>query len=373
MLTLTVSDQIAPPVADSSVSVDVLSIDDPSSIIAPSNVDVTQDGVFAFSGTSKIRLFDPDPAPLAGLIELDVLNGSLEVTESIAELTITGNGTGSLTIDGAGSRLNLALDSLVYQPDSEFFGNEDLDITATVDGNTTSFTTEIAVNGIPMAEAGGPYEQQEGIEFFLDASASTDDGQSLTFEWDLDWDGGEFDVDVVGAQPAHIIPDDLSATPIALRVTDELGAQDIATSTISASNVSPVAQLLVPQVGFDGIQIELAADVSDPGGENDPLTLLWSVQRDGQTVPLDSQDPPAFTPVGDGNYIVNLIVLDGDGGATHTASTVVVGNAIPEILESEFDPPTASENQLVTLTGSYSDSDETDTHVVVIDWGDGNK
>ena len=83
-------------------------------------------------------------------------------------------------------------------------------VTLTVDdgdggSDTRTLSVYIGNNGNeePIADAGGPYEVNLGEDVVLDASGSTDpDGDTLTFVWDLDYDGVAFDSDLTGASPS---------------------------------------------------------------------------------------------------------------------------------------------------------------------------
>ncbi|MFC1759831.1 hypothetical protein ACFL2H_13870, partial [Planctomycetota bacterium] len=95
----------------------------------------------------------------------------------------------------------------------------------------------------PSAEAAGPYVVPEGDAFRLDASKSTDsegNSDSLLYEWDIDYDAVDFNVDVVGERPSLSFGDDFDNRQIGLRVTDSEGETDIDTTTISIKNVPPI-------------------------------------------------------------------------------------------------------------------------------------
>ena len=63
------------------------------------------------------------------------------------------------------------------------------------DSDTTTTTVDVTVgNTVPVADAGGPYSGDQGVDIPLDASASSDPSGIATYEWDLDNDGA-FDSD----------------------------------------------------------------------------------------------------------------------------------------------------------------------------------
>jgi hypothetical protein len=93
-------------------------------------------------------------------------------------------------------------------------------------------------NAAPNADAGGPYTVALGQTAILDASASADgDGAIVLYEWDLDNDG-EYD-DQTGAVADYVAATAGTHT-IGLRVTDDQGATDTDSATVSvAQNGEP--------------------------------------------------------------------------------------------------------------------------------------
>lgn len=98
------------------------------------------------------------------------------------------------------------------------------------------------LNTPPIADAGGPYVGVEGSSIQLDGSASVDAEQSassLTYEWDLNYDGTTFDVDVSGQQVDQLFVNQVTSRTIALRVQDASGLSDLSTTTLRIDNVAP--------------------------------------------------------------------------------------------------------------------------------------
>ena len=74
------------------------------------------------------------------------------------------------------------------------------------------------------------------IQFDGTASHDPDEQQGdsiASYEWDLDYDGIQFDVDATGAAPTHSYSASVFDGLVALRVTDILGASATATDTIN--------------------------------------------------------------------------------------------------------------------------------------------
>ncbi len=129
------------------------------------------------------------------------------------------------------------------------------------------------INTPPTAEAGGAYSGQIGESIQLDGSLSADAQEpnaTLSFEWDLDYDGATFDVDLTGQHPTFT---NLDVTPrtIALRVTDSGGLEDINT-TVYAPGFGSLGFGFALQQGSptsgdsgDGIVIDASGNIYTTG------------------------------------------------------------------------------------------------------------
>ena len=123
-------------------------------------------------------------------------------------------------------------------------------------------------NEPPVADIGGPYEVCVGETLCLDGTASHDiDGtptENLGFEWDLDGDG-HFD-EATGSNPCVSL---LSAgqLTISLKVTDNSGAQDVATTTLTGLACGPVIDGVDPASPVPGGELEIIGRLFglDPG------------------------------------------------------------------------------------------------------------
>src|SRR6185369_15882846 len=97
-------------------------------------------------------------------------------------------------------------------------------------------------NVAPVAMAGGPYSVSEGSVVSLDGSAShDDDGSIVSYEWDFNYDGSNFDVDSTGMSVLFSASamDGPTSRMVALRVTDDQGATHIATTMLNVTNAAP--------------------------------------------------------------------------------------------------------------------------------------
>ena len=112
---------------------------------------------------------------------------------------------------------------------------ESTSIVSAIAGAITVETTE--PNAPPVADANGPYTGLIGEPITFDGTGSYDpDGTSVSYEWDLD-DDGEFD-DAFVATPSKTWDAPYSGN-ISLRVTDDDGATDIDSTTLTVEEVIP--------------------------------------------------------------------------------------------------------------------------------------
>lgn len=181
----------------------------------------------------------------------------------------------------------------------------------------------------PVADAGGDYEGIEGGTILFDATGSTDPNNDISiYEWDLNYDGVSFDVDITGVQPLVLFDDDIIDRTIAVRVTDLKGLSDIATSRLNVLNVVPEFSSGTENesLGFTAAGLfERTVSFTDPGDD-----APWSGTvnyGDGTSEPLVIDQlgkvfALAHTYTANGNYTVELALDDGDG-VLATASFVV--------------------------------------------------
>ncbi len=191
---------------------------------------------------------------------------------------------------------------------------------------------EIRTNEAPTSAPGGPYSVPEGSSVLLDGSASSDsDGSIVSYEWDFDYDGINFDADATGATTTFSAAnlDGPTSRTVALRVTDDDGATHVMISQVDVTNVAPSATLVGPQIAVVGQPLSFAIDLSDPGAA-DTHRAIWDF-GDGTIVesPVTGTSGVASHSYGaPGSYNVTVTVIDDDGGSTSTAMTVTVGSCL---------------------------------------------
>jgi uncharacterized delta-60 repeat protein/uncharacterized repeat protein (TIGR01451 family) len=206
--------------------------------------------------------------------------------------------------------------------------------------STRVLVTLAVPNTPPIAVVGGPFEVAEGNVVQLDGSSSNDleDGNQLTYLWDLDGDGhfGESGVtaeygDETGANPIFDASarDGVSTFVIGLRVVDSDGlwSEDVST-TVQVNNVAPSVSIAGPATAVPGQLRTFSGTFSDPGLA-DTHTSGWEIWDAANT--LLNSGPGAhieFVPETSGTYTIRFTVTDDDGdigAAQHQLSVSAVG------------------------------------------------
>jgi PKD repeat protein len=224
-------------------------------------------------------------------------------------------------------------------------------------------------NQAPQAVPGGPYTANEGHLVTFDGSGSKDpDGSIVRYEWDFDYDGRTFAVDATGQTVSTGYPDGPTTVTIALRVTDDRGASQMATAQVTVVNVTPAAEAGGPYAGEVGSLINMAGTAIDPGFvDQTGLSYRWDfgdgTQGSGPMVGHNYQQA--------GSYTVTLTVTDKDGAQGTDIATVQVreGNKPPAAIISG--PTSGLVGEMLSFSGVNSADD--DGRIVGYTWdlGDG--
>jgi VCBS repeat-containing protein len=269
-------------------------------------------------------------------------------------------------------QLVLALDgSFVYTPAQDYHGVDSFTYTATDSlGGAASanvIITVTPVNDPPQADAGGPYLAAEGGSISLGSVAIDVDDlpANLSFAWDLDGNGS---FEAAGSNPIFNATgrDGPSAVSVTLRVSDDDGASDTATSQVQIANAAPTAHPGGPYVVDEGGGVSLDASASsDPGGAGDPLSYAWDLNDDGvfETAGATPVFSAATLP-GAMTAPISLRVSDDDGGASPVASTTV---AVRDVVQLSLPEATALPGAIaaVPLLAEDMEGDLADADVTV--------
>ncbi len=153
-------------------------------IATPANtVELLEDTEFVYNGALALS-HDQDPAD-AVEVEISVGEGILSMN-SVTALSVQGNGTGTLVLEGASDIINNALRSLKYVPNANYNGADVLSVAATMGPTSTnSFKTSqisvLPVNDSPVFSGAGGTEVYNitGTPVIIDPDISISDIELL--------------------------------------------------------------------------------------------------------------------------------------------------------------------------------------------------
>jgi len=169
------------PLTDAkSVAITVNAVNDAPVNSVPGTQTTAEDTnlVFSSANGNAITTSDVDAGANNVQVTLNATNGTLALG-STTGVTVSGNGTSTVTITGTITDINAALDGTAFTPNADFNGPASVSITTNDLGNTgsggaqsdtDSITVNVtAVNDAPVAHDDGPYNVTTGGTFTLPA------------------------------------------------------------------------------------------------------------------------------------------------------------------------------------------------------------
>jgi streptogramin lyase len=183
-------------------------------------------------------------------------------------------------------------------------------------------------NRAPVANAGGPYLVNEGSSIKLDGTGSSDpDGDSLTYQWDLNNDGV---FETTGAAPTFNAIDGNSVQNVKLRVSDPAGLSDEQTVGVSIRNLAPSADVKYNPVNEgDNVNFSLI-NPSDPSSADRAAGFTYAFDCGTGYGAFSASNTVACLALDNPSHRVKGMIKDKDGLATEYVVDVTVSNVAPE-------------------------------------------
>ncbi len=200
-----------------------------------------------------------------------------------------------------------------------------------------------------------------GLTCSFSDGSSDNDGTIVSWSWDFG------DGNTSTAQSPNRVYAAAGSYTVSLTVTDNDGATNNASQSVSVSGTPPPNQ--APTAAFTSACTNLTCNFSDGSSDSDGTIVSWSWNfGDGNTSTAQSPSHPYAAA---GSYTVSLTVTDNDG-ATNTASQSVTVSGTPPPNQA---PTAAFTSACTDLTCNFSDgSSDSDGNIVSWSWnfGDGN-
>ncbi len=211
------------------------------------------------------------------------------------------------------------------------------------DGSTDIVSMTVHVEDLaPTATVVCPDSAQERQPAYFDASSSSSTPDLLvSFEWDFNYDGTNFNPFPNNAAPtAWFSFPDAGTYTVAVRVTDDDGSQSIATCQVTVQDSPPVAEITAPYTANEGERITIDGTASIEASRPDTIAKWeWDLHYDGSAFRPDSELGTGttefeFVPIDDGDYNIALRITDDDGSESIAVHTIEVANVPPHILST---------------------------------------
>ncbi|MFC3959008.1 PKD domain-containing protein [Halovivax cerinus] len=281
----------------------------------------------------------------------------------------------TLAFDGSGSTDNGNIDSFEWKFDDDSTatgktaghtyadpGTYTVTLTVTdAAGNTDIDTAIVTVEDVtdPSADVGGDRTIDEDAIRTFDASASSDNVDVVSYEWDF---GDDTTATGETVEHAYADPDEYIVT---LTVTDGAGNTDTDTVTVTVEDVTPPAA----DAGADQTVDEDSSVSFDASASSDNVGIAsyaWDL-GDGSTA---TGETATHTYTDPGEYTATLTVAD-DAGNTDTDTVTVTVEDVTAPTADAGSGLTADEDTAISFDASAStDNDAIATYVW--DLGDGS-
>ena len=185
-----------------------------------------------------------------------------------------------------------------------------------------SFSTTPPSNQPPTADAGGPYEVNEGSSVELSATGNDPENGTLSYAWDFDNDGAFDDASTQNATFTH--DDGPAAKTVKVQVTDDKGATATDEATVNVKNVAPtISSLISVSQALTGTNVSFKGAATDPSSADTAAGFSWKWAVDGGA--YSSGSNPFSTSFSNcGNHSVSATATDKDAGESAPASSGVV-------------------------------------------------
>ena len=173
--------------------------------------------------------------------------------------------------------------------------------------------------------------------------------------------------------PAHTYQD-TGAYIVTVVLNDSAGHSITGTTSVSVSNVAPAVSLSAVASPIAGDNFDLSGTFVDPGTlDTFTVSVDWG-DATAKGAPALGADGRSFaashTYATEGSYSLTVTIADRDGASGSATANVVVRHRNVAPSNVTLGAAAVTQGASTSLTGAFSDSDSSDTHSVVLNWGD---
>src|SRR5258705_502391 len=346
------------------VAITVNAVNDAPVNTVPAAQSVNEDGSLTFSvaNGNAISIADVDAGASNVQVTLAVTNGVLTLAGT-AGLTVSGNGTGTVTVTGTLANINTAINGLLFQPTGNFNGSANLTVTTNDQGNTGSGgaktdvdTVAITVNAVNDAPVNTvPAAQSMNEDGSLTFSVANGNAISIA-----DVDAGGANVQVTLAVTNGVLP---PAGTTGLTVSGNGTATVTVTGTLANINTALNGLVFQPIGNFNG-SANLTVTTNDQGNTGsggaqtdiDTVAITVNAVNDApvNTVPAAqamNEDGSLTFSVANGNAI-SIAVFD--AGSSTEQFTLSLPNGLPTLAGTAGLTVSGNGTATVTVTGTLA-------------------
>ncbi|MGR8919086.1 MAG: beta strand repeat-containing protein, partial [Gammaproteobacteria bacterium] len=138
----------AATIVEDQVRLTIESNDVPENTVPGAQV-TAEDTPIVFTGATALAVSDADGGPIT--VSLSADNGTFQAGAAVPGVTVTGAGSGQMTLVGTAAAITAALDGAQYQPGADFAGADTIVVTS--DDGVAVDTDSIAVTVTPVQDA----------------------------------------------------------------------------------------------------------------------------------------------------------------------------------------------------------------------------
>lgn len=208
----------------------------------------------------------------------------------------------------------------------------------------------------------------------------TDPGKADTFTLTITWGDGTSSSQSLAAGTRSFSDSHAYSAAGTVTITATVADRDLGkgSSTVDLvvlpSNTAPANLVVSATAVQEGGSTTLTVSFTDAqASDTHTVAITWG---DGGTDTIAlaagvTSTSPSHTYLDTGTYNVAITVTDGGGLSVAGSTTVTAANVSPSLSALAFSPSSVTDNQTVTVSGTFSDPGTADTYTVTFAWGDG--